>query len=75
MVSVVWVGPIQKERYITQFIIRLPLILVNYLFMTVLEKANKYLELFLSNLKLIIKIMKVWLPQEIQYFKINSQKD
>ena len=43
--------------------------------MTVLEKANKYLELFLSNLKLIIKIMKVWLPQEIQYFKINSQKD
>ena len=59
MVSVVWVGPIQKERYITQFIIRLPLILVNYLFMTVLEKANKYLELFLSILKLIIKIRKV----------------
>ena len=43
--------------------------------MTVLEKINKYLELFLSNLKLIIKIMKVWLPQKIQYFKINSQKD
>jgi len=44
MASAAWVGPILKEKYIIQFIIRLLLILVNYLFMTVLEKINKHLE-------------------------------